>query len=121
VCRYESLHTTVVGEDGFPLEVQIRTVEMHYNAELGIAAHWRYKEGDSGFSQFLSQRLEWARRALSCQTDSLNPRISPLSAVDLRMLLSQSPVASDRPSGPDGFQMDMFSLDDFEVVEEDTD
>jgi GTP pyrophosphokinase len=63
--NYRSLHTAVLGPDGRPIEVQIRTHEMHQHSELGIAAHWRYKEGrafDPGFEQkvaWLRQLLEW--------------------------------------------------------------
>ncbi len=62
---YRSLHTAVVGPEGKPLEIQIRTFEMHGHAELGVAAHWRYKEGtrrDSGFDEriaWLRQIVEW--------------------------------------------------------------
>ena len=64
---YQSLHTTVVGPEGRPLEVQIRTQEMHRTAEYGIAAHWRYKEGskkkgdESADLAWLTQMLEWQR------------------------------------------------------------
>ena len=63
---YQSLHTTVIGPEGRPLEVQIRTHQMHGTAELGIAAHWRYKENrgkkdDPSDLQWLAQMLEWQR------------------------------------------------------------
>lgn len=62
--RYQSLHTTVIGDDGNPFEIQIRTVEMHKIAEYGIAAHWKYKEGikedkEEGKLAWLRQTLEW--------------------------------------------------------------
>ncbi len=57
---YRSLHTAVIGEDGKPLEVQIRTREMHDHAECGVAAHWRYKEDGKGDAE-LERRIEWMR------------------------------------------------------------
>lgn len=65
---YQSLHTTVIGSEGIPFEVQIRTAQMHHTAEYGIAAHWKYKEGiqsNGGEEQF-----EWVRRLLESQQDS---------------------------------------------------
>ena len=64
---YQSLHTTVMTPDGNPLEVQIRTAEMHDMAEYGIAAHWRYKEG-AGESRF-DERISWLRQLLDWQRD----------------------------------------------------
>lgn len=67
---YQSLHTTVIGKEGIPFEVQIRTWEMHYTAEYGIAAHWKYKLGiSSGSSGSLDQRLAWVRRLLEMQQE----------------------------------------------------
>ncbi len=65
---YQSLHTTVIGSEGIPFEVQIRTAQMHHTAEYGIAAHWKYKEGisDNGGEE----QLEWVRRLLESQQDS---------------------------------------------------
>ncbi|MDR0314578.1 MAG: bifunctional (p)ppGpp synthetase/guanosine-3',5'-bis(diphosphate) 3'-pyrophosphohydrolase [Oscillospiraceae bacterium] len=65
---YQSLHTTVIGEDGIPFEVQIRTWEMHYTAEYGIAAHWKYKLGVNDNSKF-EERLMWIRQLLESQSD----------------------------------------------------
>ena len=63
---YRSLHTAVVGDDGKPLEIQVRTHEMHEHAERGVAAHWRYKES-SQQDQELERRIEWMRRWLEQQ------------------------------------------------------
>ena len=65
---YESLHTTVMCEGGSPLEVQIRTHEMHQVAEYGVAAHWRYKEGDTGDVHF-ENKMTWLRQLLEWQRD----------------------------------------------------
>ncbi|MDO8439209.1 MAG: bifunctional (p)ppGpp synthetase/guanosine-3',5'-bis(diphosphate) 3'-pyrophosphohydrolase, partial [Telluria sp.] len=68
---YQSLHTVVMAEDGRPLEVQIRTQEMHNFAEYGIAAHWRYKEeGGSNFKgQAYDEKIAWLRQLLAWKTD----------------------------------------------------
>lgn len=71
---YQSLHTTVIGKEGTPFEVQIRTWEMHRTAEFGIAAHWKYKLGVSGGKQTFDQRLQWIREMLEAQQESGDAR-----------------------------------------------
>ena len=66
---YQSLHTTVIGREGIPFEVQIRTWDMHYTAEYGIAAHWKYKEGISGKDK-LEGRLAWIRQIIEAQQET---------------------------------------------------
>lgn len=70
--RYQSLHTTLMGPDGQPFEIQIRTVEMHRIAEYGIAAHWKYKEAANGVKSSGNQeeeKLTWLRQILEWQQD----------------------------------------------------
>ena len=64
---YQSLHTTVIGRQGIPFEVQIRTWEMHETAEYGIAAHWKYKQGVDGGDE---KQFEWVRRLLETQQET---------------------------------------------------
>ena len=66
---YQSLHTTLIASNGQPLEVQIRTYEMHRTAEYGIAAHWKYKEGKSGAPSNEEAKLSWLRQMLEWQTE----------------------------------------------------
>jgi GTP pyrophosphokinase len=68
---YQSLHTTVIAEDGHPYEVQIRTEEMHKLAEEGIAAHWKYKDGP--ISARDEQRLAWLRQVVEWQREMVDP------------------------------------------------
>ena len=67
---YQSLHTTVIGPNGEPLEVQIRTAEMHKTAEYGIAAHWAYKEGKSEIKESFENKLTWFRQIIEVQDNA---------------------------------------------------
>ncbi len=69
---YQSVHTTVIGSEGIPFEVQIRTWEMHHTAEYGIAAHWKYKMGDgsAAVKSGDEDKFAWVRRLLESQQDS---------------------------------------------------
>jgi guanosine-3',5'-bis(diphosphate) 3'-pyrophosphohydrolase len=96
---YQSLHTTVVGPGGDPLEVQIRTLDMHRTSEYGIAAHWRYKEGAKGDS--FEQKLTWLRSLLEWQNDM---RDSRMFMENLKLDLFESQVFIFSPKG------DVFSL-----------
>ena len=70
---YQSLHTTVIGDEGIPFEVQIRTWEMHRTAEYGVAAHWKYKLGMNGRQRF-EEKFSWIRQLLESQNVSENPQ-----------------------------------------------
>ena len=67
---YQSVQTTVIGEEGIMFEVQIRTWEMHRTAEYGIAAHWKYKSGEAGVRAGDEERFAWIRQLLEAQQDS---------------------------------------------------
>lgn len=69
---YQSLHTTVIGTMGQPVEIQIRTWEMHRVSEYGVAAHWRYKEGNKNGDKEFDQKVAWLRQVLEWQ-DTSNP------------------------------------------------
>ena len=67
---YQSIHTTVIGTEGIPFEVQIRTWEMHHTAEYGVAAHWKYKSGEAGVRAGDEEKFAWVRQLLESQQDS---------------------------------------------------
>lgn len=71
---YQSLHTTLIGPEGIPFEVQIRTWEMHEIAEVGIAAHWKYKSGPNAVSdKALDNKLTWLRQLIEWEKDAKDP------------------------------------------------
>jgi GTP pyrophosphokinase len=67
---YQSIHTTVIGTEGIPFEVQIRTWDMHLTAEYGVAAHWKYKSGAAGVKSGDEEKFAWVRRLLETQQES---------------------------------------------------
>ena len=68
---YQSLHTTVIGRDGIPFEVQIRTREMHHVAEYGIAAHWKYKSGEKS-KEDIDQKLQWISKLIDTEDGAID-------------------------------------------------
>ncbi len=80
---YRSLHTAVIGPEGKTVEVQIRTREMHAQSELGVAAHWRYKEGGSAASAAMDKRIAWMRGLLEQAAEAAREgEAAPLQGVD---------------------------------------
>jgi GTP pyrophosphokinase len=69
---YRSLHTTVIGSDGIPFEVQIRTWDMHHIAEYGVAAHWKYKSGEKS-NEDIDKKLEWISRLVETENETRDP------------------------------------------------
>lgn len=93
---YQSLHSTVLPREGIPFEVQIRTWEMHQTAELGIAAHWKYKSGVSKSDAQFDERLNWVRHLLENQQESDNPQDI---VTNIKTDLAQDDVFAVTPKG----------------------
>lgn len=91
---YQSLHTTVIGRDAIPFEIQIRTFEMHHTAEFGIAAHWKYKEGITADDKHMDDRLAWIRQVLENGADDASDLIRTI-----KIDLAQEDVFAVTPKG----------------------
>ena len=95
---YRSLHTAVIGPEGKTLEVQIRTRDMHAQAELGVAAHWRYKEGSAAGGAAMDKRIAWMRKLLEQAADAAKDgEASPLQGMDAD--LAEERVYALTPNG----------------------
>ncbi len=95
---YQSLHTTLIGHEGRPFEIQIRTYEMHRTAEYGIAAHWKYKEGGGAANQKEEEKMNWLRQILEWQTDTTDNK-EFMSFVKTDLDLFQDQVYCFTPDG----------------------
>lgn len=101
---YRSLHTAVIGPEGRTVEVQIRTHEMHAQAELGVAAHWKYKEGGKGAEKAFDRKITWMRQLLEQAQDAANPE-DLAGALDAELIedrvyaLSPKGEVMDLPAG----------------------
>ncbi len=101
---YRSLHTAVIGPEGRTVEVQIRTHEMHAQAELGVAAHWKYKEGGKGAEKAFDRKITWMRQLLEQAQDAANPE-ELAGALDAELIedrvyaLSPKGEVMDLPAG----------------------
>ena len=93
---YQSLHTSVIGPAARPLEVQIRTEEMHKTSEFGVAAHWRYKERGKKDDDALNQQLAWLREMVDWQGETSD---SAEMLKSLKVDLDQSEVFVFTPEG----------------------
>ena len=93
---YQSLHTTVIGREEVPFEIQIRTFEMHHTAEFGIAAHWKYKEGITKNNKSMEDRLAWIRQILENQ-DTSGDALELVRSI--KVDLSQEDVFAVTPKG----------------------
>ena len=96
---YRSLHTAMLGPGGKTVEVQIRTREMHAHAELGVAAHWRYKEGRAGNDAALSRRIEWMRQLLEAGAEGVQGGLESELAEDRVYALTPKGEVVDLPAG----------------------
>ena len=95
---YQSLHTVVLDDQGRPLEIQIRTRAMHEFAELGVAAHWRYKEGAKRGANAEEERVAWLRQLLAWRTD-IEPPAKPGAADERIFVLTPQGRVVELPAG----------------------
>src|SRR5438477_12208159 len=95
---YQSLHTTVVSHSGEPMEIQIRTHEMHRTAEWGVAAHWTYKEGGGKGDRKMEQRFAWLRQLSDWQKEVLDAEKS-VEPVEVDVFRHEAFVVAPRGEG----------------------